>query len=295
MPNVLFIDANAYLELFGTAQGKRLLAALNEQRESMFITQQIVNEVERNKLRVAAAFFDDNLKKVKREAIGIPDHAFDSGTTKDLRKRQEEVNQKIQDFNKLLGETVVMVLEQISRSEDEISKALQAVFGRAVAHNKDQLDRARERKEFGKPPGKSRDPLGDQLSWEQLRDHLTDGSRLWLISKDFDYVTLYDTQAFLNPALRRELKNVNVACFSTLSEGISDFATKTGAGKEELPNSTVLEEIKKEEESLPPYWLSDEMTINNSAHRLTRMAAAILTTTGMSIIDPKALEQGPKE
>jgi hypothetical protein len=40
----LFIDANLYLLVYGMVKGKKLLDALEEQKEHLFVTSQIVDE-----------------------------------------------------------------------------------------------------------------------------------------------------------------------------------------------------------------------------------------------------------
>jgi hypothetical protein len=47
---LLFIDANRYLDIYRIPKEKRLLAMIKEQQEHIFITKQVVDEVERNKL-----------------------------------------------------------------------------------------------------------------------------------------------------------------------------------------------------------------------------------------------------
>ncbi len=53
----LFIDADQYLKLYMADKGKkRLLRILNESREYIFVTAQVVDEVQRNKLSLAERF-----------------------------------------------------------------------------------------------------------------------------------------------------------------------------------------------------------------------------------------------
>jgi len=42
---VIFIDTQLYIDLYRTVSGKDLLALLEEQRDYIFITEQIVSEV----------------------------------------------------------------------------------------------------------------------------------------------------------------------------------------------------------------------------------------------------------
>jgi hypothetical protein len=62
----LFIDANQYLKLYGLVAGRKLLDALEEQKEHIFISQQIVDEVMRSKLRCAQDFFLKGARAYRR-------------------------------------------------------------------------------------------------------------------------------------------------------------------------------------------------------------------------------------
>jgi hypothetical protein len=49
---LLFVDSNRYLDLYRRDKGKPIIAALVEQTAHIFVTQQIVDEVIRNKITV---------------------------------------------------------------------------------------------------------------------------------------------------------------------------------------------------------------------------------------------------
>jgi hypothetical protein len=89
---LLFIDANKYLDLYRTDKGKKLLAPLGEQVDYIFVTQQVVNEVQRNKIQVAAQFLTQKFKEIKVQTFGVPDHL--SGTSvgqgKDIPQQMSE-------------------------------------------------------------------------------------------------------------------------------------------------------------------------------------------------------------
>src|ERR1700722_2886904 len=104
---VLFIDANQYLDLYRMIRGKQLLAVLEEQKEYIFVTSQVVQEVNRNKVKVTAAFLADQSKKIELSAMAVPDHMLSA--TDDtvermgerLRKVREDVTKLRDDFRKL--------------------------------------------------------------------------------------------------------------------------------------------------------------------------------------------------
>jgi hypothetical protein len=260
---LLFIDANKYLDLYEIRDGKKLLAQLVEQVDHIFVTQQVVHEVQRMKIQVAVRYFTDKLKTLSLERIKVQDHLSETraGLREEIRGRMEEIDQNIDKVNREEKALAVDILEQISRSEDEVSKALAPIFAKAVSHSEGELRRARERKEFGNPPGKKGSPLGDQLTWEQILTHFKGKKRLWIISRDSDYGTKYGGKLFLNGFLFEELCEVTPAAevhfFEKTAEGIEDFVEKTGVKAVQQLTPEEKKELKEQEQSLPPLgWMS---------------------------------------
>jgi hypothetical protein len=97
------------------------------------------------------------------------------------------------------------LLQSITNSTDAVSKALEPIFQNAQTPSPEQLERARYRKEVGNPPGKQADPLGDQISWEQLLDTYK-GEELIIVTNDGDYFCSYDGRKHLNPLLVTNLR-----------------------------------------------------------------------------------------
>src|SRR5579871_6910643 len=94
---LLFIDANKYLDLYETVSGRKLLASLGEQAHHIFVTQQVVEEVQRKKIGVSVRFLNDQFKELKLQTFQIPDHLF--GTTaeqsKTIREQMGEIIKNI--------------------------------------------------------------------------------------------------------------------------------------------------------------------------------------------------------
>jgi hypothetical protein len=260
---MLFIDANQYLNLFRMDSGKRLLAALEEQDKYIFVPEQIVNEVERNKVRVAASFLAT--KQLKLDSIAIPDHILSTtdSTVEDIRKRLDEISDSVkktkEDFRKLAHD----LLKQIARSEDEVSKRLAVIFSHAARPTKREFGRALERKRVGNPPGKKGDSLGDQLSWEQLLT-VSEKKALWIVTKDSDYATEHDSKMFLNALLYSELAQLygsapEVFCFDNIPDAFKHFSETTKVRADKLPTPEETKQIKKEQEALSSLsaWLKD--------------------------------------
>jgi hypothetical protein len=255
--SLLFIDANKYLDLYCINDGRKLLATLAEQVNYIFVTQQIFSEVQRNKISVAAEFFKKISKELKLQTSNLPDHL--SITSSDQRKnilnQTSEICKKIKKVNAEVDALLLGLMEQISSSEDEVSKVLSSIFANAIPHSLEELQRARDRKELGNPPGKSTNPIGDQLTWEQILTHFKGKKRLWIISKDSDYGTVYGSKGFLNGFLYDELCRVasepEVYLFQDMAKGIDHFIDTTGVKAEKRLTPEEVEEIDDQEKSLP--------------------------------------------
>jgi hypothetical protein len=256
---LIFIDANQYLDFYQLKSGRKLLDLLVEQQKYIFVTKQVVDEVERNKLRVAERCLTERLEQLEK-GIAIPDYLF--AVSKDsaarLRDKLSDASQAIKGLRKI----AIQTLEQITRSEDTVSKALVELFSKAILHTSEEIECARDRKERGNPPGKEENPLGDELTWEQLLNYCQGKSRLWIISKDRDYYSSYTGKAFLSPLLYQDLKRRHpqiqqVFCFKNLSDGLKHFVKTAKVLAKKLPPQEELQKIKEEQDSLPPLgWLS---------------------------------------
>jgi PIN domain len=287
---MIFIDANQYLDLYRTPSGKKLLAALTEQADYIFVTKQISDEVQRNKVGTAAVFLAHQFKQIALNTFAVPDHLFGSTSTKaeEIRQQLKDIGSQFERTNDELRTLACELLDQISRSEDEVSKTLAGIFARAVPHTDAELHRARVRRELGNPPGKKGDPLGDQLTWEQILTRFKETKRIWVITRDSDYTVKYEGKVFLNAALYQELAQLagptpDVFCFDNLPEGIRHFAEATKVKAEALPTPEETEQIKKEQESLPPMgWLPMGKNVPMWNSYYSRPAAFYASLSGYS-------------
>jgi hypothetical protein len=251
---VLFIDANQYVKLYGLTKGKRLLDLLESQKDHIFVTAQIVDEVLRNKLRSAQTFLLANQIKGS-----IPDHLLDLSD-----ERTKELRKIIQSAADELTALVTNALSKISRSEDEVSQRLRGLFdNKVVSPNPCEMQRARDRKERGNPPGKRENPLGDQITWEQLLTYCKGANQVWIITEDPDFFIRHNKKPMLNSLLYRDLtdacgEELKIWLFDKLDDGIIDFSKKAGVKAEDLPTEEEAKEIKEEIEALPPLgWLNE--------------------------------------
>jgi PIN domain len=257
MPSpALFIDANCYLWFYKTISARHVLRVLDAQRDHIFVTRQIVDEVTRNKLGLAQEVLSGHFAKAKVPAISFPDYLL--GTSEeDLSKLKQDIS----DLKKTGGqvenaarEAILKSLHAISQSTDQVSAALARIFNKAIAHSEKELKRAIERKQHGNPPGKKTDPLGDQLSWEQFLSFAQDKDPIWIISEDSDFWTRFDRRHILNPFLYQDLcanrqPQPTIHCFADLLAGLTNFAETQNVGTAELPTDDQKQEIVEEEVS----------------------------------------------
>ena len=260
---LLFIDANKYLDLYRTDKGRKLLAPLAEQASYIFVTQQIVDEVRRNKLGVAAEFLRTKSQDMKLHSTNVPDHLSGSvsGKNQEILKKMRKISKLVSSIKEEIDVFTLEIMAQVAASEDEVSKALAPIFAKAVPATPDELRRGRERKEVGNPPGKRNNPLGDEITWEQILSHFEGKRRLWIISRDGDYGTAFGEELFLNGFLRWELahitKGASVYLFKDLVEGLMHFVKTTEVKAEVKLTPEEVTEIEAEEKALRPVDLSN--------------------------------------
>ena len=291
------IDANQYLKLYGVLKGKKLLDSLEEQKAYIFVSAQIVDEVLRNKLGCAQIFLSDKLKELNTVNAPVPDHLLgisDQETT-DFRQIINQAKQARKKLDKLVADALL----QISLSEDYVSKRLGALFDKAVPPSIDEMQRARERKERGNPPGKAMNPLGDQITWEQLLIHCKESkcTRLWIVTSDQDYCIEHQKRFLLNSVLTQNLKDAcgvesEIHCSNNLSDGIRDFGKNAGVKAEKLLTAEEAAVIKKEIAALPPIgWLTDT---DDAVRETTLFRHRMLAATDISFT-PLPLAAGTTE
>jgi hypothetical protein len=259
-PPLIFIDTNIYLRFFdsSSAEYRRLLTVLEELKPHIFVTRQIVSEVARNKLFVASNGFDRYLRGIEKINVKLPIH-FDTKIDSKASQWNESWNEnqnnalglksELQEFSKEL-------IEQISKSIDAVSKCLESIFDSAFEPSAEEIQAARLRKELGNPPGKKTDPIGDELSWEQLLNRIDETQAVWIVSDDGDFFVKWQGDFHLNSFLRQELEakmpEIEIKIFNSLGSAISAYKSIFPEGVQSAPSETEMKEIQREEESFLP-------------------------------------------
>lgn len=250
---VLYIDANIYLRFYDSnrPEYKKLLGSVIELADKIFFTEQFGYEIDRNKLSIFRLSIDSYNKQVSLTATTLPEHLDEDSSPKlaEWNKERKELEKNISTSNEELTSILNNVLNDISVSQDNVSKGLSVLYAKSAKPNITDIEKARFRKEIGNPPGKRADPLGDQLSWEQLLNIIPKTSTLWVVSTDRDYFAEHKKVLYLNPVLSNDLMIQNpkleVKTFNILSEALRDFDSKEKIAaipsKEELDVISVTE------------------------------------------------------
>lgn len=275
---VIFIDANIYLRFFDSNQRifKKLLDELLKIENDIFITNQIVNEVNRNKLSVFEKSITNYKNKAVIEKVMIPEHFVMETNTIDIIKwniKRKEIEEKNDILCNELETFFDENLRNISYSKDFVSLKLNSIFKNKMIETEEELLKSKCRKEIGNPPGKQNDSLGDQISWEQLLNKIKIADETWIISNDFDYFTKHNKRLYLNSFLINEVLSENpklkINCFNTLSDGLKSYF-KTNPVNDNI-GTKELDEISEEEHRLnrTPVISSNILSIGYDANSAT--------------------------
>lgn len=253
---MLFIDANAYLEFYNSSQSsiKKLLPSLNEIKDEIFLTKQIFFEVRRNRLNIVSTNLISYLNSCKLNGIHLPEH-LENEPNEEINKWNKSFSQCVEQIkkeNKSLQIIVEKIISEVQSGKDQVSLVLKNIFSKAESPTDKEIDRARYRKEIGNPPGKKADPLGDQISWEQLLSNYSGVSPLWIISYDDDYSSKIEKKRYLNAFLYEELcekagGDVVVHVFDSIAEGIKHYSDNRLEPVKVLPSEEDLRQISCEE------------------------------------------------
>lgn len=257
----LFVDTNVYLRFYDSKQSnyKKLLTSLTEIHDVIFITQQIIDEVNRNKEGALIKSFSGYIDQTKVMDISLPDHISTAvdGDIKAWNTAREQIIEQAKQSKKTLQQIRDKILETISKGEDEIFSIIKSI---PVADLIDtDFNKAIHRKRVGNPPGKREDPLGDQLNWERLLRFVQEKGIdiLIMVSLDSDfYVSEIDPpklNALLQEDLNRARPGIQLYSYKILADALKKFNEFKEV--KALPAAAELQEIKEEEVMNPPvFW-----------------------------------------
>lgn len=255
----IYIDANIYLSFYVADRRKlrELLPALESVAPYIFVTGQIVDEVRRNKVNVFLTHAQTFSARLPTE-INLPsfDPTEDDASSKKRNRDLRAIVKKTQTIATAYNKSIASLAQSIIEDNDPVSKVLEKIFKKAEKATSGDFDKARLRREIGNPPGKRSDPLGDQLSWEQMLRRTTKGEAIWIVTRDKDYFDDHNGEPKLNPVLHHDLSGrLGTAgqfyCFRDLSKALTDFKKSSGKEVKHLPAASEMEKIAAEETRMP--------------------------------------------
>ena len=267
---MLFIDTNIYLGFYRTVTTSKLLQSLADFKDDILVTQQVVSEVERNKLKVVYRLLLEGVESfpVYAQGSNLPYQLQNPELIERLERLQEAFDQLQESVESdrchCLERRSLTRRMQFRRCSSRSLKAR----SRPVKTN---LDRARMRREFGHPPGKGRDPLGDQLSWEQVLSRIESGSHVWVVSKDSDFLLCHNGHCVLDPSLHDDLVSrgksmAQIHPFDSLVEALKHYQQVTGFRSGLFPTEEECEKISQEEQRIEEVWKKQRNVAPGGTH-----------------------------
>lgn len=237
----LFLDANILLSFYTLSnadieQLKQLKGVVSSGDVKLFISDQLENEVERNretKIRESfKALRDDTFK------CHAPSFVKSLGMFTELQTVLKDANKK----HATLISQVAGLVEKRELDADKIILDLVAAAGVIETDNK-QFNAAYRRFLKGNPPGKKKATIGDELNWEFLLSNVPDEQDLHLVSADGDYASPNDpleANAFLSKEWSTSKKS-KLHYYRDLSDFFKLYVPKIKLANQEKLNALISE------------------------------------------------------
>lgn len=231
----LFIDTNIYLAFYHFSSDdleelKKLLVLLGNKSLTLYTTQQVVDEYERNREnKIADALGRFREVKLSHQYPQLCQGYEEYQALRDLQKQ----------FEKMHSSLVDKVQADIGARTLKADELLRALLGKATVLPRTSkiLLAAKERSSLGNPPGKD-DSLGDAINWELLLEHVPAATDLYFVSDDRDWVSAlneYELKHFLAQEWR-----------SNKDSSIHYYRRLAGFFKEKFPQIKLASELEKE-------------------------------------------------
>lgn len=221
----VFVDANIILELYRSANAASHIKALVDIANVVLMTSQVADEVCRNRATVANQLLRGHRDRIRCTQVRLPDYYLGIGNDniQNWNLTFEKLAKQLKEQQDAFDELSNSILRGVAKGEDHISMSLKPLLESARDATEMEIAKARNRRERGNPPGKKADPLGDQVSWEQVLSVLAveTPKDLWIVSRDGDFWTeTADKTLILNPFLLADVSRASpetsVQCFADL-------------------------------------------------------------------------------
>jgi hypothetical protein len=197
----LFLDANILLSFYKLSnsdieQLKQLNKEVKDGNIRLFVNDQLVSEVERNR----EANIEDTFKSFKGNTFKCQVPSY----IKPL-KDFEELQTHLKKANEVHSGLVATVNKLIEDHELDADKVISELLNEStvVKTKNKQYKAALKRFHAGRPPGKKKVTLGDEINWEFLLKAVPETEDLHLVSRDGDFSSPRDSKR-INASLSKE-------------------------------------------------------------------------------------------
>ena len=217
----VFIDTVIYKRLFeGNSPSEeyfnKLENLVKNKKFSLIFPKITRNEVHRALRKLL------KVKEKEQKFTFPPKHYFDSKARENFSKIEEEYEKEWKsEYEKMIKRNLNI--------KKKMAKKLFNSFHKLTLdypETKELWRLARERKIKRYPPGKTSDPLGDELAWEIILKHCVDDD-LIIVSGDSDWQDLTDPKSSkINPLLLEEWKNKKTGKKLELLKDLGDLIAK---------------------------------------------------------------------
>ena len=248
IPNLLFVDANIWLDFYRVRNdtGLRLLEHTEALSEKLIVTYQLENEYKRNR---QAALFEGMQELKAPQQIPRPGIFSDASAAKIMARNVKEAEKRV----KKLRERVVKALKDPA-AHDPVYQSCQRLFQKTddlTLRRENPLRRIIRRKAFrrflhGCPPRKSSDTsIGDGFNWEWMVHCAQERKAgLVIVTRDSDYGLTIGKESYVNDALRQEFservsQKRHLRLYSRLSDALKLFNVEVTAQEEESESELV--------------------------------------------------------
>lgn len=232
----LFIDTNIFLSFYGYTRDDleelhKLISILEKKIAKLYLTEQVVNEFNRNRenrLKQAIDVLAKNKIEAQFPVICRQYEEFD-----ELKRIQDDFPK----LNKSIRTKIINDIERRALLADNLISNIFNITNKLVITD-DILSKAKLRHDLGNPPGKN-NSLGDAINWEAVLHYVGNAvdNDLYFIADDKDYYSPIDNNKF-NSFLSREWKRT-IKSELIFYRNISDFF------KNHFPEIKLASEIDK--------------------------------------------------
>lgn len=241
---LIFIDANVFLDLYrGKVAQLEVLESfptlIVEKGYKIYLTDHLVNEVHRNREIV-----------VKDQLVGFEKYKVNNSFSNIIRSLDiyNELKNQTNQYNLVVERGLTEIKEKINRKALRADSLLKEIINKSVVITTNEADRkkARDRYDFGFPPGKDKS-YGDALNWNVLIEDVNIIEKdLYLVTRDGDFSSCLDKKQ-PNPYLEDEWHKVRGGKIKIL-DSIADLVSQLEQDDVEYKNlrrNELLDELRE--------------------------------------------------